>query len=52
MLKPCPFCGNKPRMIEDDDACRFVICDICGISMRVDWRPEKWNVRISEPPKD
>ena len=55
-LKPCPFCGNKPRLIEKDPFGQFrkelnvfgVYCD-CGA---VIWKcseedaREAWNRRV------
>lgn len=45
-LKPCPFCGGEPRLMDVPPAHDEVVCPSCVISM-----PRcNWNRRTSSPP--
>lgn len=53
-LKPCPFCGGKPHL-DDEDTCGiksyYVMCD-CGIQTNPFLQKERaiecWNRRVNE----
>lgn len=58
-LKPCPFCGRKPRLsrefvqTEDDEMNSYVVgCDVCDIYFRQMWDYDKivkqWNTRVKD----
>lgn len=56
-LKPCPFCGNQPLLLEADyDSCMWweITCKGCGLSTSHDDINDKkklieiWNKRIGD----
>lgn len=54
-LKPCPFCGSEPEIV-DFGASVFVRCNGCRIRSRtmqasVDYAAKEWNQRVNELPK-
>ena len=41
-LKPCPFCGEKPIVIDDENSLRFIVeCETCGACAAI----TAWNTR-------
>ena len=51
-LKPCPFCGTKPRTFVDRDGSCHIRCWFCG-SAHAYGRTEKeaaekWNMRTND----
>ena len=54
-LKPCPFCGEKPKRIIEGEYKRFLCNNFdCWIKPRTDWYAdeltaiEAWNRRVSD----
>lgn len=54
-LKPCPFCGHMPVIMEGTDATYsfwiYIQCECCGLLMHGTSRHQlvkKWNRRMSE----
>lgn len=45
-LKPCPFCGAKPGLIDFDDSPDFALCENGHNSVCLD--PDDWNRRHNE----
>ena len=47
-LKPCPFCGGKPTLVDqsivDENGLKFVLCNECVCCMYYD----VWNTRPIE----
>ena len=49
-LKPCPFCGKSPEVLEPDEwvKCESLACPGGYMSCR----PDKWNTRAQELPAE
>lgn len=52
-LKPCPFCGGKADIYEDNCYSQFYVqCGVCGCSTVLDCCEENvvaaWNMRVEE----
>lgn len=56
-LKPCPFCGEKPAAIRDDEVYRiFCSNHDCPVSVAITdtdaFRESEWNTRAEEPTEE